>query len=138
MSAVPKPVTRDDFWVVAMALHKQDCPLVDVNQPTYRRCRCGTGAAQKALRRMRDALANAGATLTIVDPGSSCDGEYGCSMVACSLAGGCLGHDTGKRTLVEVNGDPRHYAKNERAAKQWARRFARQHGGTVVDEGSEG
>ena len=128
-----KPVTDADFWSVYKALHTADCPLVDANQPTYRGCRCGVAAAMKALRRMRDELENAGAKLAIVDPGWHC----GTSMVECSLAGDCGGHETGAITCVEVNGEPRHYAKNERAAKRWAQRFARQHGGTIVDEGSE-
>lgn len=132
MSAMPKAVTIADFSAVYRVLHKPECPMINPNVGNGD-CRCGTSAAQKAFARIRDALRDAGAKLTIVDPGWHCGG----SMVECSLAGDCGGHDTGKRTAVEVNGEPRHYAKNERAAKQWAQRFARQHGGTIVDEGSE-
>lgn len=129
---MPKPVTDADFAAVYRALHKPVCPMINPNVENGD-CRCGTGAAQKAFARIRDALRDAGARVAIVDPGSHC----GCSMVECSLAGDCGGHDTGKLTAVDVNGEVRHYAKNERAAKRWAQRFARQHGGTIVDEGSE-
>lgn len=122
-------VTVADFSAVYHALHKPTCPMINPNVGNGS-CRCGTATAQKAFARIRDALRDAGATVTIVDPGRDCGG----GTVACSLAGDCGGHDTGKLTAVDVNGEVRHYAKSERAAKRWAQRFARQHGGTIVDD----
>lgn len=60
----------------------------------------------------------------LVDPGWDCTGSYGyAGTVACSLAGGCLGHETGKLTAVaDRNEEIRHYATSERAARRWMRR----------------
>jgi hypothetical protein len=62
--------------------------------------------------------------LHLVDPGWDCTGAFGHpSHVACSLAGGCLGHETGKLTAVaDANEEVRHYATSERAARRWLRR----------------